>query len=63
MDAVGRQTVPVEDAQRTITAIVENLQRVVRAPEETLRLVVLGLVGEGHLFIEDLPGFGMTSLA
>ena len=63
MDAVGRQTVPVEDAQRTITAIVENLQRVVRAPEETLRLVVLGLVAEGHLIIEDLPGVGKTTLA
>ena len=63
MDAVGRQTVPVEDAQRTITAIVENLQRVVRAPEETLRLVVMGLVAEGHLIIEDLPGVGKTTLA
>jgi MoxR-like ATPase len=63
MDAIGRQTVPVEDAQRTMTAIVENLQRVVRAPEETLRLVVLGLVAEGHLIIEDLPGVGKTTLA
>ena len=63
MDAVGRQTVPVEDAQRTIAAIVENLQRVVRAPEETLRLVVLSLIAEGHLIIEDLPGVGKTTLA
>ncbi len=63
MDAIGSQTVPVEDAQRTITAIVENLQQVVHAPEETLRLVVLGLVAEGHLIIEDLPGVGKTTLA
>jgi len=63
MDAVGRQTVPVEDAQRTINGIVENLQRVVRAPEDTLRLVVLSLIAEGHLIIEDLPGVGKTTLA
>jgi MoxR-like ATPase len=63
MDAVGRQTVPVEDAQRTIAAIVENLKGVVRAPDETLRLVVLALVAEGHLIIEDLPGVGKTTLA
>jgi MoxR-like ATPase len=63
MDAIGSQTVPVEDAQRTINGIVENLQRVVHAPEETLRLVVLGLVAEGHLIIEDLPGVGKTTLA
>jgi MoxR-like ATPase len=63
MDAIGRQAVPVEEAQRTISAIVENLQRVVHAPEETLRLVVLSLVAEGHLIIEDLPGVGKTTLA
>jgi MoxR-like ATPase len=63
MDAVGRQPVAVEDAQRTIAGVVENLQRVVHAPEETLRLVVLSLVAEGHLIIEDLPGVGKTTLA
>ena len=63
MDAVGRQTVTVDDAQRTIASIVENLQRVVHAPRETLRLVVLCLVAEGHLIIEDLPGVGKTTLA
>jgi MoxR-like ATPase len=63
MDAVDRQPVAVEDAQRAISAIVENLQRVVHAPEETLRLVVLCLVAEGHLIIEDLPGVGKTTLA
>ena len=63
MDAVGRQTVTVADAQRTIASVVENLQRVVHAPEETLRLVVLCLVAEGHLIIEDLPGVGKTTLA
>jgi MoxR-like ATPase len=63
MDAIGSQTVPVEDSQRTINGIVENLQRVVRAPEDTLRLVVLSLIAEGHLIIEDLPGVGKTTLA
>ncbi|MBA3384331.1 MAG: MoxR family ATPase [Actinobacteria bacterium] len=63
MDAVGRRTVTVDDAQRTIASVVENLQRVVHAPEETLRLVVLCLVAEGHLIIEDLPGVGKTTLA
>ena len=63
MDAVGRQSVAVDDAQRTISSVVENLQRVVHAPEETLRLVVLCLVAEGHLIIEDLPGVGKTTLA
>jgi MoxR-like ATPase len=46
-----------------IGAIVANLARVVHAPAETLRLVVLCLVGEGHLIIEDFPGVGKTMLA
>ncbi len=63
MDAVGSRPIVVEDAPRTIGAVIENLQRVVHAPEETLRLVVLCLVAEGHLIIEDLPGVGKTTLA
>jgi MoxR-like ATPase len=47
----------------TIERITDNLGRVVHAPRETLRMVVLCLVGEGHLIIEDFPGVGKTMLA
>jgi len=46
-----------------VAAITANLARVVHAPADTLRLVVLCLIGEGHLIIEDFPGVGKTMLA
>jgi MoxR-like ATPase len=46
-----------------VGAIVANLGRVVHTSQEALRLVVLCLVGEGHLIIEDFPGVGKTMLA
>jgi MoxR-like ATPase len=48
---------------RTVDAIVANVERVVRGKSEAVRLAVIGLLAEGHLLIEDVPGVGKTSLA
>ncbi|MEN3610576.1 MoxR family ATPase [Plantactinospora sp. ZYX-F-223] len=50
---------PAEIAAR----ISENVQRVIRGKPELVRLAVAGLLAEGHLLIEDVPGLGKTSLA
>jgi MoxR-like ATPase len=44
-------------------AISANVQRVIRGKGELVRLVVAGLLAEGHLLIEDVPGLGKTTLA
>jgi MoxR-like ATPase len=44
-------------------AIAENVQRVIRGKPELVRLAVAGLLAEGHLLIEDVPGLGKTTLA
>ena len=54
---------PAERSAEQIAVLVDNVGRVVHAPDETLRLVVLCLVGEGHLIVEDFPGVGKTMLA
>jgi MoxR-like ATPase len=54
---------PAERSAEQISLLVDNVGRVVHAPDETLRLVVLCLVGEGHLIVEDFPGVGKTMLA
>jgi MoxR-like ATPase len=43
--------------------IAENVQRVIHGKPELVRLVVAGLLAEGHLLIEDVPGLGKTTLA
>ena len=44
-------------------AISSNIQRVIQGKPSVIDLVLLCLVGEGHLLIEDVPGVGKTSLA
>jgi MoxR-like ATPase len=43
--------------------IEENVERVVRGKHAEIRLALVGLIAEGHLLIEDVPGVGKTMLA
>ncbi|MFC1964687.1 AAA family ATPase [Chloroflexota bacterium] len=43
--------------------IIRNIKSVVVAPDETIRLAVLGLLGQGHVLVDDFPGVGKTLLA
>ncbi|MEU8234314.1 MoxR family ATPase [Actinoplanes sp. NPDC048967] len=40
-----------------------NVEQVLRGKPELVRLAVAGLLAEGHLLIEDVPGLGKTTLA
>ena len=44
-------------------AIASNIERVIQGKRAVVDLVVLGLLSEGHLLIEDVPGVGKTLLA
>ncbi|MFV2115764.1 AAA family ATPase [Micromonospora sp. LOL_025] len=48
---------------RIAAAIEENVQRVILGKPELVRLAVAGLLAEGHLLVEDVPGLGKTTLA
>ncbi len=41
----------------------KNIGLAVRGKDEVIRLAVTGLLAEGHLLIEDIPGVGKTTLA
>ena len=49
--------------QTHLRALIENISRVVVAPDETVRYLLLGLMAEGHVLIEDIPGVGKTLMA
>ena len=53
----------VDDVADTVDAICANIAQVIRGKQESIRLVVLGMLSEGHILIEDVPGVGKTSLA
>ena len=54
------------DAQTTadrISAILDEVETVIIGKRRTVELVVLGLLCNGHILIEDIPGVGKTMLA
>jgi len=51
------------DVQPFFARLTANLEKVIVGKKQTLELVVIGLLCQGHLLIEDVPGVGKTMLA
>src|SRR5690606_37897214 len=51
------------NVQEVANRIVENVERVIIGKRPEVQLTVLGLLCQGHLLIEDVPGVGKTMLA
>ncbi len=43
--------------------LIENVERVVMGKRQVIELVAIGLLSQGHMLIEDVPGVGKTMLA
>ncbi len=43
--------------------IKENVQRVIVGKDEVINLALVGVLCEGHILLEDVPGIGKTTLA
>jgi MoxR-like ATPase len=53
----------MEGVQPIAQKIVDNVEQVIVGKREAVQLAVIGLLCEGHLLIEDVPGTGKTMLA
>jgi MoxR-like ATPase len=51
------------DVQGIANRIVENVERVIVGKRQPVQITVLGLLCQGHILIEDVPGVGKTVLA
>lgn len=51
------------DIQAVADQLVENVEQVIIGKKESVQLTVLGLLCQGHVLIEDVPGVGKTMLA
>ena len=51
------------DIQAIANKIVENVERVIVGKRPSVQLTILGLLCQGHMLIEDVPGVGKTVLA
>jgi MoxR-like ATPase len=52
-----------EETGRRLQAVVDNVERVIHGKHEAATLAVVGLLAEGHMLLEDVPGTGKTTLA
>jgi len=52
-----------ERVQQFADKLLANLEKVIVGKRQTLELVVIGLLCQGHLLIDDVPGVGKTILA
>ncbi len=53
----------MSDIQTLGGRLIDNLERVIVGKRDALELIVVGLLCEGHVLIEDVPGVGKTMLA
>jgi MoxR-like ATPase len=51
------------DAAANMAAILDELERAVVGKRDVLELVLLGLVADGHVLLDDLPGVAKTLTA
>ena len=51
------------DIQTFGTRLMENLGRVIVGKKQSIELIAIGLLCQGHVLIEDVPGVGKTMLA
>jgi MoxR-like ATPase len=54
---------PLAQARELLTRTQEHLASVVLGKPEVIRMALIGILAEGHLLIEDVPGVGKTLLA
>jgi MoxR-like ATPase len=50
-------------ARSSFEALKPRMETVIRGKPEVIDMVLVCLLGRGHLFLEDLPGMGKTTLA
>ncbi|MEW6403161.1 MAG: MoxR family ATPase [Chloroflexota bacterium] len=51
------------DIQAFGTRVTENLEKVIVGKKGSIEVIVIGLLCQGHVLIEDVPGVGKTMLA
>ena len=53
----------MSDVQAIASLLVDNIEQVIVGKRGPVQLTVLGLLAQGHMLIEDVPGTGKTVLA
>src|SRR5947199_10836073 len=53
----------IEEVGKVPSGIVDEFERAIVGKREALELVLLGILGDGHVLLEDYPGLAKTLIA
>lgn len=53
----------IQKASETIEKLSTAIGRIIKGREDTIKLVLTGMLADGHVLLEDYPGSGKTTLA
>ena len=56
-------TMSIEEVGQVASRIVDEVERAIVGKREALELVLLGILGDGHVLLEDYPGLAKTLIA
>jgi MoxR-like ATPase len=56
-------TLSLDELHRHATAVLDEVERVVVGKRPVLELVLMGMLADGHVLIEDVPGVAKTRMA
>ncbi|MCK5493773.1 MAG: MoxR family ATPase [Candidatus Omnitrophica bacterium] len=53
----------MEEVSKKLNLLINNMEKVVVGKREVIKYLVIGLLTNGHILIEDVPGVGKTMIA
>ncbi len=60
---IEKDTAGLADVARVSNAVRESVGRIIVGKKEVVELLLVGLLCEGHILLEDVPGVGKTMMA
>jgi MoxR-like ATPase len=62
-DPAGHGALPFEEAAAVVEAILDEVCRAVVGKRDVIRLILAGLISDGHVLLDDVPGVAKTLTA
>ena len=56
-------TMTIEEVRQLSSRVIDEVERAIVGKREALELVLLGILGDGHVLLEDYPGLAKTLIA
>jgi MoxR-like ATPase len=57
------QAFTAKEARPRLARLEANIETIIKGKNEAVRMAIIGLLAQGHILFEDVPGVGKTTLA